>query len=178
MRIGANDKTKFRLMLVLSAAAALLLSRNFFFQPHQVKHAGSASAQKKAAVHQEAASVIDLRLNTLASMPTDTGELGRRNLFRMQETEVDSKNTSHGSSPPPNPAPLTLDLPPLIPLKFYGFARKQADSAWIFLQDNQEVFVTRLGDTVERRYKVIELKKNGAVIEDVLSNQRQLVPLN
>ena len=118
--------------------------------------------------------MVDLHLNALAAVPQNANELGRRNLFRMQEIEVVSKSVSYENPPPPLPP---VDLQPSIPFKFYGFARKQADPYWIFLQDNQDVFVTRLGDTIERRYKVIELRKNGAVIEDVLSNQRQLVPL-
>ena len=174
MRIGAENKRKFRLMLVLLAIAALLLTYNFF-QSDRPSAANNMPSAKKATVHQEVPSTIDLHLNALAGVPQDANELGRRNPFRMQEAEVPSNKVSHGN---PQPQPPPVDLQPSIPLKFYGFARRQADPDWIFLQDNQDVFVTRLGDTVDRRYKVVELTKNGAVIEDVLSNQRQLVPLN
>ena len=174
MRIGAENKTKFRLMLALLTIAALLLTYNFF-GPDRPGIASNGPSAKKATVHQEVPSAIDVQLHALAALPQNTNALGRRNLFRMQETEVLSKKVSHGN---PQPPPPPVDLQSSIPLKFYGFARKQADPDWIFLQDNQEVFVTRLGDTVERRYKVVELTKKGAVIEDVLSNNRQLVPLN
>jgi hypothetical protein len=145
------------------------------FKAHQRSGASNVPPIKKATVHQEIASAIDLHLDPLAVVPQNTNELGRRNPFRMQETEVPSKSVSH-ENPLPQPPP-PADLQSSIPLKFYGFARKQAGPDWIFLQDNQEVIVTRLGDTVERRYKVLELKRDAAVIEDVLSNQRQLVPL-
>lgn len=174
MRIGTEDKTKFRLMLALLTIAALLLTYTFF-RPDRSSIASNGPSAKKATVHQEVPSTIDLHRDALAAVPQNTDELGSKNIFRMQETEVSRKNFSHVNPPPPPPP---VDLQPSIPLKFYGFARKQADPDWIFLQDNQDIFVTRLGDTVDRRYKVIELRKNGALIEDVLRNERQLVPFN
>lgn len=102
---------------------------------------------------------------------------GGRNIFRMQETGSNLKKSS--ALPPVNPdGPRFVKGPSVvIPFKFYGFADNADEVRRIFLQDNGEVFVARLGDTVERRYKVIGVSPKDVTIQDVLNNYSQRIPL-
>jgi hypothetical protein len=94
--------------------------------------------------------------------------------------------------PPPRPvAPVVTNPqvasnapqppPPLPPsnLKFYGFATSRPDGAKrIFLYKNEDVFVASEGDIVDRRYKVVRISPNAVEILDVLSNNRENIPLS
>ncbi len=75
---------------------------------------------------------------------------------------------------PPPPPPL-----PPIDLKFYGFAiSKPGESKRIFLINGEDVFIAKEGDIVDRRYKVVRISPNAVEILDVLSNNRQSIPLS
>ena len=74
--------------------------------------------------------------------------------------------------PPPPPPPPPIDL------KFYGFAiSKPGESKRIFLSQGEDVFIAKEGDIVDRRYKVVRISPNSVEILDVLSNNRQSIPL-
>jgi hypothetical protein len=77
------------------------------------------------------------------------------------------------NTPPPPPP-----LPP-IDLKFYGFAiSKPGEAKRIFLIQGEDVFIAKEGDIVDRRYKVVRISPNAVEILDVLSNNRQSIPLS
>ena len=48
----------------------------------------------------------------------------------------------------------------------------------IFLYKNEDVFVASEGDIVDRRYKVVRISPNAVEILDVLSNNRENIPLS
>ena len=76
------------------------------------------------------------------------------------------------NTPPPPPPPPPIDL------KFYGFAiSKPGEAKRIFLSQGEDVFIAKEGDIVDRRYKVIRISPNAVEILDVLSNNRQSIPL-
>jgi hypothetical protein len=77
------------------------------------------------------------------------------------------------NTPPPPPPPPPIDL------KFYGFAiSKPGEAKRIFLiSHDQDVFIAKEGDIVDRRYKVVRISPNAVEILDVLSNNRQSIPL-
>ena len=74
--------------------------------------------------------------------------------------------------PPPGPPP-----PPPINLKFVGFASGAGEPTKVFLTQGDDVFVAEEGQIVNRRYKVMRIHANSVEIEDVLSNNRQTIPL-
>jgi hypothetical protein len=76
------------------------------------------------------------------------------------------------AGPPLPPAP------PVINLKFFGFANKAGEPKRIFLSENEDVFIAAEGDIVNRRYKVIHINPSSAEIEDVLYNHSQSIPLS
>lgn len=83
------------------------------------------------------------------------------------------KNPQPVQQGPPPPPP-----PPPIDLKFYGFAiSKPGEAKRIFLSQGEDVFIAKEGDIVDRRYKVVRISPNAVEILDVLSNNRQSIPL-
>jgi hypothetical protein len=88
-------------------------------------------------------------------------------------TRVATDHPPAGPQLPPPPPP-----PPPINLKFYGFAiSKPGEGKHIFLIDGEDVFIAKEGDIVDRRYKVVHITPNSVEILDVLSNNRQSIPL-
>lgn len=76
------------------------------------------------------------------------------------------------TGPPPAPPPPPIDL------KFYGFAiSKPGEAKRVFLLQGEDVFIAKEGDIVDRRYKVVHISPNAVEILDVLSNNRQSIPL-
>jgi hypothetical protein len=102
-----------------------------------------------------------------------------RNIFRafveiphvLQPPQTD--HVAAGPQLPPQPPP-----PPPIDLKFYGFAiSKPGEAKRVFLLQGEDVFIAKEGDIVDRRYKVVHISPNAVEILDVLSNNRQSIPL-
>jgi len=79
------------------------------------------------------------------------------------------------NAPPPGPPP--PPPPPPINLKFYGFASKPGEPKKVFLSEGEDVFIAGEGEIVDRRYKVLHISPTSVEIEDMLSNNRQSIPL-
>jgi hypothetical protein len=118
-----------------------------------------------------------LRLDLLKSSEETRYEGAGRNIFKVFVeipkivTPPVTPQREEAKGPPP-PAP-----PPPINLKFYGFATPQGGAKRIFLAKNEDVFIAKEGDIVDRRYKVVRISQNAVEILDVLSNNRQSIPL-
>jgi len=79
--------------------------------------------------------------------------------------------------PPPPPDPKA----PAIPLKFYGFVNpaKTSDKRAFFL-DGEEIVIASEGELVKKRYKIVRIGVNSAVVEDTTfkgTNTQQTLPL-
>jgi hypothetical protein len=90
--------------------------------------------------------------------------------------------------PPPPPAPKVEEQPvaqvqtgppppPPINLKFFGFASRTGATRKIFLSQGEDVFVASEGDIVQRRYRILRINPTSIDVEDVLTNNRQTIPL-
>ena len=77
----------------------------------------------------------------------------------------------------PAAQPYVPPPPPPINLVFYGFATPAGGAKRVFLAKNEDVFIAKEGDIVDRRYKVVRISPNAVEILDVLSNNRQSIPL-
>lgn len=188
MKIGAENKKQVRWMIALLAVALLVGIYNFVdFGTSSANSPSPASSsagnqQKKPAVTDVTDNgTLDprLRLDILAYSQSKKYEDGGRNIFRMEEKKIEPIIASARGpmGPDPQPTPPPPPPPPPIPLKFYGFASKATEAKKIFLFDEGEVFVARQGDIVERKYKVIQINNTSVVIEDVLNNNKQTIPL-
>jgi hypothetical protein len=191
VKIGNENRTKLIVAVSLMVLALLLVGRMLFSSgdtssaaatspvspavvPPRVIHV-RPGAQKKAKV----ARSLDpsLRYDWLKGSE-DTEYQGKgRNIFRAQAeipqpivppVTPDPDKTSDATPPPP---------PPPINLKFFGFANKPGESKKIFLSQGEDVFIAVEGDIVDRRYKVLVISPMSVEIEDVLTNNRQSIPL-
>jgi len=68
--------------------------------------------------------------------------------------------------PPPTVLPGPPPAPP-IPLKFYGFvhAARTGDRRAFFME-NDDIYIAAEGEMIKKRYKVIKIGINSAVLED------------
>ncbi len=150
--------------------------------PQNTTAASASTSQKKGVIPRVRENTLDptLRTDILAASQRMDYEGGKRNIFRVAEP------------PPPPPAPIPTPVqpvriepqgppppppPPPITLKFYGFANRAGEAKKVFLSDGDEVFVAREGDIVNRRYKILQISNTSVMVEDVLNNNRQPVPL-
>ncbi|HKV93477.1 MAG TPA: hypothetical protein VJW20_13095 [Candidatus Angelobacter sp.] len=184
MNIGAENKKQVRWMIALLAVVLLIAIYDFVdfgtSSAAPPSATTSTAAQKKVTQAMED-NTLDPRLRTdkLAISQNIKYEAGGRNIFRMEEIPIPAvtapvrKEYTVEAPPTPTPTP----PPPPILLKFYGFASKPNEPKRIFLADKSEIFVARQGDIVERKYKVVQINNTSVIIEDVLYNNRQPIPL-
>ncbi len=83
---------------------------------------------------------------------------------------VTDKHAQSNTPPPPPP-------PPPINLKFFGFASKPGQPKRIFLSQGEDVFIAGEGDVVDRRYRIVHIESQSVLVEDVINNNRQSIPL-
>jgi hypothetical protein len=62
-------------------------------------------------------------------------------------------------------------------LKFFGFASKPGETKKVFLSQGEDVFIAAEGDIIDRRYKILRITPLSVEVEDVLTNNRQSIPL-
>ena len=201
MQLGAENRTKLITAISLGVVALLLAGSRFVGS----FGGGSSSAAAPAPVNVSAGSPqalplpaprnprksrtvgkkeagggsLDptLRYDLLrASEDTKYGGIGR-DIFRVHVdippplTPVATHGPMGPQLPPPPPPPPPIDL------KYYGFASKPGEPKRIFMKQGEDVFIAGEGDIVDRRYKVVRISPNAVEILDVLSNNRQSIPL-
>ena len=132
-----------------------------------------------------------LHLDLLSKLKTVTVDAGARSLFEIgvaPPTVISEKEPAkiaivhpiYGPQlPPPVVVPPEPKAPP-IPLKFYGFVNKSkvGDKRAFFL-DGEDIVIAAEGDTIKKRYKIVRIGVNSAVVEDTQfkSNNQQTLPL-
>ena len=132
-----------------------------------------------------------LHLDLLAKLKTVTVDAGSRSLFEIGATpaaEIKVKEPEKiaiarpfvGPQPPPPVVVPPEPKAPPIPLKFYGFVNKsKVGDKRAFFMDADEIVIAAEGDTVKKRYKIVRIGINSAVVEDTQfkSNNQQTLPL-
>jgi len=124
---------------------------------------------------------LDLLASTEQTMYSGTG----RNIFVSQAEDVrippvGASPVTDGKKPDIGYALPTIQPPPPIPLKFYGFASRPGEPKKIFLKSasGEDVWVAGEGEIVNRRYKVIHITPTSVSIQDmVYSGPPQNIPL-
>lgn len=199
MKIGAENRRELIAAVVLMAVAALLLMRLVFSssssaavptasvtatsvvpQPTDRRTPTSTRGRRRVSMKEPPLiNTLDPRLRLdLLKTTEDTVYEGRgRNIFRAQQEEIPqpiatAKLQQQQAQMPTGPPP-----PPPINLKFYGFANKPGEPKRIFLSKGEDFFIAREGEIVDHRYKVVHINPNSVEVEDVLSNNRQSIPL-
>jgi hypothetical protein len=201
VKLGAENRTKLITAVALGAVALVLIGMRFVGSMSEtspraaspatlrVSDPSTPSAQPvanpvraaKGGRKTPAVQSLDptLRVDLLANSEETKYEGAGRNIFRVfvepppppiKSPVLDHKVADNTPPPPPPPPPINL--------RFYGFATSRPDGAKrIFLAQNEDVFIASEGDIVDRRYKVVRISPNAVEILDVLSNNRQSIPL-
>jgi hypothetical protein len=191
VKIGTENKKQVIAAVVLMAIAvpAALYTFRGFFAGSNASAAPSvptvASATRPGGgLPTQDSSDPRLRLDTLEASRRVKLETGGRNIFTMEaaiETPLGNGRQRAEMGPPAPPTPTPSPTPPPIPIKYYGFASKPGETKKVFLQQqggvDQEVFVARQGDIVARRYRLVQISMNSVTMEDVLTSNRQSIPL-
>jgi hypothetical protein len=134
-----------------------------------------------------------LRLDLLAKLKSVNADASTRSLFEIAAAppaeqlkllkEPDkiaiARRFIGPRPPPPVVAPPEPKAPP-IPLKFYGFVNKSkvGDKRAFFL-DGEDIVIAGEGDMIKKRYKIVRIGVNSAVVEDTefKTNNQQTLPL-
>ena len=190
MKLGTENKTKTAIAggLVLVAAFALY---NWVFTSQDsatatavaTVAAPSTTTQKPAkpaarkGTNAVLAQTLDptLRLDLLKSSEDVTYKGSGRDIFQSQPEAppvIPQPVTKVMDTGPPPPPP-----PPPIPLKFYGFSSNKSGPKQVFLSKGEDIFVAKEGQIIDRRYKILKIGPNSVEVEDVLTNNRQTLPL-
>ena len=198
MNLGAENRNKVIAAVSLVIIAVVLMATRFSgflglgsssaASPSPVSIAiaperpvpATRATTRNASRKQTAAQSLDPTLRTdLLKISEETKYEGTgRNIFRVfvdiptpiaqVATQEPSQQVQGPALPPP---------PPPIELKFYGYATPTGGTRRIFLAQGEDVFIAREGDIVDRRYKVVRISPTAVEILDVLSNNRQSIPL-
>lgn len=202
MNAGTENRTKLIVAIALGAIAVVLIatqaggwfsSTSSSAATQAVAHPADTAADPIPAPKQtargrtpgkaEAAAIRSmdpsLRFDLLRVSEDTKYEGTGRNIFRVfvepppriLKSPVLDQHPVVAQGPPPTPPP------PQINLVFYGFATPQSGAKRIFLAQGEDVFIAKEGDIVDRRYKVVRISANAVEILDVLSNNRQSIPL-
>jgi hypothetical protein len=173
MKVGTDNPVKTGLAIALAAVAIFMLA-HWAFGSHETPAAAHASIQagKPSRVNS-----LDptLRTDLLRDSEQTQYETKGRNIFVSQveipqpSVPIIQKEEEHGPPPPPPPPPINV--------KFFGFANKPGEPKKIFLSQGDDIWVASEGEVVNRRYKVLKINPSSVEIEDVLSNNRQSIPL-
>jgi len=190
VKLGNENRNKLIAAAVLGVVALVLIVRMLFpsapSEPEATVVAPAAApaprptGKTRSGVHHLATPPhsIDpsLRYDWLQASEDTKYEGNGRNIF-MAQAEIpkpiapggDEAEKPKGPPPPPPPPPINL--------KFYGFASKPGEPKRVFLSQGEDVFIASEGEIVDRRYKVLHISPVSVEIEDVLSNNRQMIPL-
>jgi hypothetical protein len=118
-----------------------------------------------------------LRFDLLKLSEETKYEGAGRNIFRVFVEPPPKPVVPVAPAATPEPQAYVPPPPPPIELKFYGFATPAGGTKRVFLAHAEDVFIAKEGDIVNRRYKVLKISPNSVDILDVLSNNRQTIPL-
>ena len=180
MKVGTDSPVKTIAAIVLAIIAVLFLARTYFGGTGEAAPATTATPAKSVAkTGSKPVSSLDptLRTDLLKSAEDTKYEAKGRNIF-MAYVEPPPQPKTPVYTPPTTPTPAPgPPPPPPIDMKFIGFANKPGQAKQIFLMQNEDVFVAKEGEIVNRRYKVVKINQNSVEIEDVLNNNRQSIPL-
>jgi hypothetical protein len=132
-----------------------------------------------------------LRLDLLAKLQQIEVEPARRSLFdfsappapKMPEPKIVPGPAAAPGKPEqsgpgaPAPAPAKPPPPP-IRLKFYGFVSPvNSGGKRAFFLDGEDIFVAAEGDVIRKRYKIVRIGVNSAVVRDTEHDNEQTIKL-
>jgi hypothetical protein len=135
-----------------------------------------------------------LRLDILAKLKQVSIAGAHRSIFDFGQAPPPKPNPAEAAkSKTPAPSPLVAEAKPAepekplepekpkappIPLKFYGYiSRTNNPAKRAFFMEGEEIHVAAEGELVKKRYKIVRIGLNSAVVEDTQFGQQQTLPL-
>jgi hypothetical protein len=204
VKLGSDNSKKTMLAIGLAVVAVILTVRMFYSSFAQPAQETAQAAPAIGAVaptpnrkgqtrrpgpqpkkNSAPTTSLDPRLRLSALNETETLQYDGtgRNIFKSNAEDpmpkIPTPVASAIKKQPEQPiaqGPPPVPLPPPIPLKFFGFANQQGNKK-VLLLSGDDVFVAQEGDIVQRRYKIMKINANNIEVQDVLSNNRQTIPL-
>lgn len=201
MKLGAENRRNLIAAVALGVVALVLVVVEFggwFSGPSTTDAAPVASTERVSVDPVPTRGTTGRKRGSSATKHAKSENLDPRLRFDLLKASEDTKYEGTGRNifrvfvePPPKPVvspvlsqqrqvaqgPAQPPPPPPIGLKFYGFATPAGGAKRIFLAKGEDVFIAKEGDIVDRRYKVVRISPNAVDILDVLSNNRQSIPL-
>lgn len=173
MKIGSESSVKTGIAIALIAVALFMLARWFMGS----NGAPAPATQARATKQPPRVNALDptLRTDLLKDSEQSKYDNKGRNIF-VAQADIPKIVTPPMPAPNPNPAPI-INTPPPIDIKFFGFANNPGQPKSVFLSKGEDIWVAKEGDVVNRRYRILKINPNSIDVEDVLSNNRQSIPL-
>lgn len=128
-----------------------------------------------------------LRLDLLARVRAVTPARASRNLFQFgpaplpktpEPKIIPEAKPSAGPPPGSKPEEAPKPPPPPIPLKFYGYASQgRSGEKRAFFLDGEDIIVATEGELIKKRYKILRIGVNSALVEDVEHKHQQTLAM-
>jgi hypothetical protein len=186
VKLGTENKTKTAVAAGLLVVAAFALYNwmssgdetpstpsTTVVAPSSANKPTKAAAKKGGTVLLAQSLDPTLRMDLLKSSEDVTYKGAGRDIFQNQPEPppVTAVKPVINTGPPPPPPP------PPIPLKFYGFSGSKSGPKQVFLSKGDDIFIAKEGQVIDRRYKILKIGATSIEVEDVLTNNRQTLPL-
>ncbi len=130
------------------------------------------------------AKLQDVKIEGVGRSLFEVGDAPAAIVAAVEPKKIDVKKLFTGPVQPPPPAPEVkppTPRAPQIPLKFYGFVNPaRMDNKRAFFLDGDEIIIAAEGEVVKKRYKILRIGVNSAVVEDTTfkgDNTQQTLPL-
>ena len=174
MKIGSENSVKTGVAIALIAVALFMLARWFMGSNGTPAPTNQARTTKQPSK----VNALDptLRTDLLKDSEQSKYETKGRNIFVAQAELPVPREEVLKKRPEPQP-PQGPPPPPPIDIKFFGFANNPGQPKSVFLSKGEDIWVAKEGDVVNRRYRILKINPNSIDVEDVLSNNRQSIPL-
>jgi hypothetical protein len=200
LKLGFENKTQTGVMILLLVVAVYLVGNWYFGGPVTVTVKDATSPTASAGTPERVKHRItrpkvgDIVIPALRSQdPTLLTEImaysesmkytgGARNIFQPLDYVADNKSKSAPDITDPTKieVPAKVEKPqPTIPLRFYGYTATSSGLKRVFFTDadGQDIFIGQEGDLINKRYKIVRIKKESVDVFDVINHFSQNFPM-